>query len=129
MTKEQIFEMLRHVAEALGTSVEYLWEVVVRQVLVTGLQQGAWALLLALLAERTYRLGKSEFRRYNDAYMDPSHAYMDPGPFIVSFVVSGASALAGAILLTYAIGRMVNPEWYAIRLIRDLVMGSLGGGQ
>ena len=113
---DKIDQLLRDLAEQLGTTSEYLWGVLVRQAPIEAIFQLLWmggslAGLLFCVIKATHLMKSEEFK--ND----------EAAP-----VVSLALCLMGMIVLTLTalssfdsimIGGFLNPEYYALREILE----------
>ncbi len=125
-TQKKAMEMLEALAEKLGTTLEHLWEVLIRQALV----EGAYALVLAVfgmaaLGGLIYAcvLGVRAGRRLAEKEDD-------------TFYLHGSQAVGGVLLLLFgamvldifvlrnihtALICFINPEYWAIREVLRLL--------
>lgn len=109
MNKETI-DLLRDMAEKLGTTTEYLWGVLIQQAYVSGLLSVAYVALLltvfiALIAALVIHIKRSD----------------DTEEVNISIFVLIAVSILGAIMISHGVGDAVtalaNPEYWALKQI------------
>ena len=99
-------------AQRFGTTVAHLWDVVVRQVYVTALTNAIMAVTLGIASYWLYRLGQSRWALYKqDTYS------MSDFTAVLSFLGCGGAGVLAVVNLINLIGRLLNPEFYALRFL------------
>ena len=109
---EKLESLFSSIAEILKRGGEYFWPLVVRQQYINGLFNLGVAIALMVgsyLATRWF-LKKSRDGNYGDE-----------GMYIMGLIVSVIVGLLGLIPLYYAVSMLVNPEWWALVTLGNLV--------
>lgn len=111
---QQIVNMLQSLAVKLGTTVQYLWQVEIKQAYVTGIIDLIWCVLLACAIIAIYKFMRwclDGVRRVNDRY------HIDDAGYIVGCVFSVIGIVVCGIFigvdLTSAISHLLNPANFA----------------
>jgi hypothetical protein len=105
-------KMLAVIATKLGTTVEYLWAVLVKQAVVASVTN---IIQYGILAFITYQVVKF----YKDKDVEDSPAlYIG---FITAVVLLGILWLAAFFSLPQTINGFINPEYEAIKTVLDAV--------
>lgn len=113
MLPDEIAELLKRLAQALGTTVEYLWPVIVRQQYVVAAQYAGFVLLVGLPALYLVWYGWRTWLKWEPT-IDPEDKVWIAVPLglitlVANFVI--------AVFLGGAIGRVINPEFYALQWV------------
>jgi hypothetical protein len=124
-TVESLKEALTPLMEKLGQGGEAAWEIAVRQQQVEAIRGLVWPIPLAVALFASWRFyrwakdwnGAGEY----DYNKQEGHSIV----LVIGTVTLGCAVVALATGTategTAAIGRLINPEWYALRSLLDLV--------
>jgi putative Mn2+ efflux pump MntP len=118
-TVKAIQDAMKPVADKIGEGAGYTWEVFVRQQVAEGVARLIWAVALLLLTFAGYRLIRHGLKKMSeDKYSDWDFA-------LIWIVPSTVAALAFSLLaLTTGVMHLLNPEYYAITGLIDMVRGT-----
>ncbi len=119
---ERAVDLLAALASRLGTTVDHLWPILVRQavyegvrLLIVGVVLGGVLVVVCWgSVRRAWELGDK--KEWSD----------QEGPMILVAILSGAlAAILIPIMLSAGVLRILNPEFYALRFILE----AIGGGK
>jgi len=109
---EKIAELLQGLADQLGTTVPYLWEVLVRQAYVTGLLNIIYAAVLLLISVIAYRLTI----KFTKKAKDTPRGYWEI-PATAAGMACFGCVIAPPIMVYHAVIALANPEYWALQKI------------
>lgn len=120
---EQTEKLIRELAEKLGTTVDHLWGVLIRQAGISGITNlivcAAWAAMLVwgykLIRRKTAVPPKTKENEW-------PHAEWDAGDGqALAWAIWGIATIITALVvgcnLEYIIGALANPEYWALKQI------------
>lgn len=116
-------EALQQLADALNTTVEYLYPFLIRQAYVVGFQTViAWLIPLVILLV-VYKMATKEKREANKGKEYDSWVWEDEGiPYIIAMgVLIFISIITTMIMIAVAPTALLNPEYWALKEIIDSV--------
>ncbi len=125
-TLDRALDLLGALAVRLGTTVEHLWPVLIRQAVAEGLVfllvGGGIGAALAYASRRFY-LGRQAVKAREENRYDEDDLKLG---LMIGCILTGAAA-ATILPLTVSAGilHLANPEFYALRYI----LGAIGGGK
>jgi len=112
---ENTEKLVRELAEKLGTTVDHLWSVLVRQAIIQSYAEIACLALFSIGVAIWAR-----FLRKKTTGDDPSWPISDEWPFLL-WVFTGVSLLVAVIValitLPLSIVTILNPEFWALKQI------------
>lgn len=116
---DKIIEALRQLGSNLADPAAHVWTIAIRQQIVDGVFDLFVFLILVgslvPLVKVTQSLVKNE--RENR-----SHYFDDSGLFTTTATAVGIGiGIAALIFLYFGVGQLVNPEWYAVKELIQLV--------
>ena len=114
-------ELILQLAEVVETASKKLWEIAYKQVYVNIMYDFLWFIAFAVLTFISYKT----FKRYWKDAHEKEDRWDDKTGSEIVYVFSGISAVI-CFLVTFAsvgtiIGKFLNPEYYAIKVLLDLV--------
>jgi hypothetical protein len=116
----KVLDMLQVLAAKLGTTVEHVYGLAVRQAMIVGVQDLVWGIGLGCTA---FLLSRKSYKWWL-AYREDAYAAHD-----LKAIFSGIGAVIAAVVafvcLSEALPHLLNPEFFAVRFI----LQSLGGGK
>jgi len=119
--QQELLNRLDMLANTLGTTVEHLWPILVRQQHINGwIHLGLWAPFCLVLAGGAALLLRHTIKR--DRFNGPD----SEGWFIANllFGIAGATGLiALPFVVHFGITRLANPEFYALMALRGFFGG------
>lgn len=116
-TVDEISKALQPLAEKLGESAEYLYGVYVKQMLTEGVIYGVASLVAAIaLVFISLKIIKHLKSTLSDYDIEAT----------LTVIVLTAMFFGLSVLATTNIGKIINPEYYAIERIVDQVRGNNG---
>lgn len=117
---DKIEEALRPLAEAAGEGAEYAWEVLIRQMMLSGAVRVMIGLLLlipVIILGKVAAVGYSKFRETTSVIEKEDHFYS------IAF-----TSFIGSLVLIFSIGavlsgvmRLLNPGYYALEHLSHMV--------
>src|SRR5690625_2832396 len=113
MSSEKIAEYIETLAAKLGVAAEHVYGVLVRQAFVDGVRGVIFAIVLAGVSYLMFRITTRVIRSEDEAF-----AIFPIAAFVITLVMA-------LVFMYNGIGQLINPEYYAIREILDVV----GGGR
>jgi hypothetical protein len=125
MTPEQIQELLDKLFEIGGAAASKGFELAMRQVQVNAISTGLWMIFIlalavaaGLFAKRSFKSIKAKKAAYPNNRVDTSG-----DEFAVAWGLCGAAIgfILVPILGSSLIGYLMNPEWYAVKLLLEFV--------
>lgn len=116
---EQQIKLLEKLAEKLGTTVEHLWSVLVKQALIdaiTGCASTVFILVLGFIALNGAR--KLKVDEYGDIQLNDKDTSI---PKVVVIIACFVLIITGLFCATFDVGAittaLLNPEYYAFKQI------------
>ena len=120
MTPEQIQDLLDRLFEIGGAVASNGWRIAMRQVYVEMVTNAVWFFVVlgvvVVLAIATKKVAK-EYQQDRENRRD----YPDSEWKLVVLGVGLSIAIVLPFLLNAVVVRLINPEWYAVRLLLDIV--------
>ena len=121
---KEIAPILEKLANQLGTTATYLWEVLIRQAFVSGIQDIAFIVLTAIYVGILYKLHGKYSKPPEDRYYN---SYYDKGDYIAPIMIIAAiigifCSIISIVCVFTAITAFVNPEYWAL----DRILGAIG---
>lgn len=128
---EQLQNTLAALAAKLGTSMEQLWPLMIKQQIIEGLLGLGYTLLWFTVCYILYRLHKSFMivkvrpNRYNEeGYESNFYNYNDndewlPQLMLILCIAFGLTAVISFMTTGNDIGQLINPEWYALKALLE----------
>jgi len=119
MNETQIIDALRELAAKLGTTSEYLWQVLIRQAPISGTVNLLVCIAWAYIAVWGFRLvsAKTKLPPKTKDEPHPSSEWDDEGR-VAAWILWGIYTLVGTIIagcsLEYIVGALINPEYWAL---------------
>lgn len=110
-------EILRELIEIIKETSPHAWEILVRQAVAEGLVYLIWAVALTISTGWLHHVTRKFHLKIASA---DERYYVHDDRFvgvILSYVLQGAGAIVAISLLSSAILRFINPEFYAIRYL------------
>lgn len=107
--------LVEKLIEFVENASPVIWEAMYRQVYINAIYQGLAGAVLVCLAVVFFTVFKRTYKK--DGF--------DNDAACVAIILSVASAIVGAAFLVSVIGPMVNPNYYAIDNLLDLVKGGV----
>lgn len=119
MENKQIEELLIKLAEKLGTTVEHLWAVLVRQVYAEAINSSILLILLisAIILFNWVRVTK--FPIWEEDFHE--HEFKIGAFFISGLGLAIATVVGVLTLIPTIVTNLVNPEYRALRLLFGMV--------
>ena len=120
---ETVDKLLRELAQSLGTTVEYLWAVLVKQQIIDAqimLAISSIILVFNILLSMFYKYIANRFSGIRGHYDECSPRQTS---WNVYFAILGVSIIAIIILWIYAYKIYANPEYYALQEILNVLGG------
>jgi hypothetical protein len=119
---EQNEKLVRELAEKLGTTVEHLWEVLIRQASITAISNGIIIALLALAIGWAYKFVRAKTTcppsTENDRYPSAEWEYEGAG---LAWALLGFGALIALVFTLCGIHEiatcLLNPEYWALKQV------------
>lgn len=111
-------EVLLELVTFLKEVSPFIWETLIRQVYVEAFSDFAWFVILFVVCVCFYKLGVYG----NKQYKEDSHSHWEVTR-IMCFILSGAMGLVSPIPLVSGIKYLLNPEFYAIKFILEILSG------
>lgn len=115
---EKATEYIESLASSLGVAAEHVYGILVKQQYVTGIADAIFAVIFAIVVTICYKVGK---------WLATSEmAYRKDWEWLTFIpVLIGVFAIVFMCVSLYsAIGHLVNPEYYAIKEIMDVLKGA-----
>ena len=114
--------LILRLIDVVETASKKLWGIAYRQVYVTILYDFLWFVLFAVLAFVLYKT----FKRYwKEAHREKEGRFDDTTGSEIAFVLSGIGIVFCFFVVFTSvgmiIGKFINPEYYAIKVLLDLV--------
>lgn len=119
---EKITMLLEKLAVQLGTTVEYLWSVLVKQALISGITNLVLYLLLIIAIIAELRWFKFFTENYDELCDDGNENAYGAGLIIGAFMLM-VCAIIAVINLESTLASFFNPEYWALQK----VLSQLGG--
>jgi hypothetical protein len=114
---DKIAVILKVLADKLGTSTEYFWPIFVKQQVIEGItSMGVWFIALVVGIAISLLL----FKIYKKDSIQNNYSDWLPPAIIVS-VITGFILIIFLIALSYGLPLVLNPEYYALKDILDMV--------
>lgn len=114
-------ELLQKLAEKLGTTVEYLWQVLLKQAQIDAFTTLFQFALIALFGITLYRLHKKFLKPISDdRYSDNLYSKYDEGiicPMFIGAIVFAILAICAFFSITDMVNGFLNPEYWALQRI------------
>jgi len=108
-------EGLQALATKLGITVEYLWEVLLRQAMISAMIDIAYVIFVALLCTLAYRYRKTIFKMWVENEFDVI-ALITIGTFVLFILI------VVAIIAAFSVATpLINPEYWAL----DKILSSI----
>lgn len=116
---EQLTTLLTALAEKLGTTVEYLWSVLLKQAYIEGILNIIYCIITIIIFIVSYKYAKyfsSKWKEWNDNYEAEE---IFPTIILVILIVSTLIVLGMTIFqfIPTAITTFNNPEYWALKEI------------
>lgn len=124
-TLDKALDLLTALALKLGTTVEHLWPVLIRQAFFEGMVQLGVGLsvgtVLALAAREFYRRAEALWAQKEDRYDNRMDRII---PMRLGMIICGVLALI-ILPLFVSVGflKLMTPEFYALRFILEAIGG------
>src|SRR3989304_1984844 len=122
MTPEQIQDLLDRLFEIGGAVASNGWRIAMRQVYVEMVTNAVWFFVVlgvvVVLAIATKKVAKQYLQDREDL-----RSYPDSEWKLVVLGTLLSISIVLPFLLNAVVVRLVNPEWYAVRLLLDIVRG------
>lgn len=119
MTPEQIQELLDRLFEIGGAVASKGWEIAIRQVYAIVAINAVWLAVVVAVGVLMLPLYRKA-SRMDDGTNEDSEMLGEAGR-VVSVIIFLVCVVVVPFLLTGLVVRLVNPEWYAVQLLLDLV--------
>jgi len=117
--KEQIAPLLEKLAEKLGTTVEHLWQVLVRQAYIAGVYDISFAVIFILASvvgiPKFVRLLKNWLQKGGDA------EFFAPVIAVASIVGWAVVAVIVLSSIRDAVFALANPEYWALKEVLEAI--------
>ena len=121
-TVERLIPLFEKVAAKIGDGAAFSWTVLVRQQYVDAIMYGVWAVITLVLAAALLWVGRPRehvrIRTSDDVLLVKDADCWIASRLCYIGALFGALSIACAVA---AVGRLVNPEFYAIRFLMGLV--------
>lgn len=111
-----VIEVLKQIKEMFGPAAETVWRIAMRQVYVNAFNHLAAGLLILCFSQLLLRQVREWLRLAEKDSLGTLNLYTFLASVLVIF-----SMIVGASFCIDAIGYLLNPEWFTIRLLLDLV--------
>jgi hypothetical protein len=120
--EKKLTEYLEIMAKKLGVAAEHLYEVLTKQAMVEGIIDLIFYPILFLIIFPIFIFC---FKKYR--YHEKECNWSEESNYMIASIISGvvAAALLIGVLATMpdSIGRIINPEYYAIQDLLDVLSG------
>ena len=120
-------EILQQLIDFVREASPEVWRVLLRQVYVDACTDLLWLLMIAVLVYIVYRLGRRAERasldekgEYNERYSSSSQDSNRIAMY-ACYVIAGILAIVIPVLLTSALRAFLNPEYYAVMNIVNVL--------
>lgn len=113
----KIEEMLVDLAEKLGTTVEHLWEVLLKQSVISGVTDFfVWVIFFLTCCVFSFLLLRNwkQVIENNDGYEDPLWRFI---PAVIAFVLLFTGVFGFDNVLT----KIINPEYWALKEVMKFI--------
>lgn len=113
---EQLTQLLEQLALKLGTTVEYLWDVLIKQAFIAGMQAILAFVLVTIFIGIWYiihRKFSNTPNKYYNAYNEVPYVI----PMAFTIVILIACWIIGLIEAIDSITNFINPEYWALQQI------------
>ncbi|MCG7383366.1 hypothetical protein [Paenibacillus sp. ACRRY] len=118
---EELTKYIDQMAAKLGVAASHVYEVVIRQTVISGIVNTVVQVLIMIAIYVAFRKGWRYSRdRWDDWYSDDNEFYAVL-IWILGGVVCGGIFIACAVTTPDAIMSIFNPEYYAIKTILEAV--------
>lgn len=111
--QDEILKRLDALAEQMGIATGHLWEVMVRQATISGIVDMAWALVLIFVVIVGWKIGKWGVSGNDGKGSEPAT--------VLGGLMLTIGSISFAMSLTYGIQELLNPEFYALKNILDVL--------
>ena len=115
----KVLDMLQVVAAQLGTTVERLYALAVRQTVIEGVRDMIMVIGLGCSAYALVRVSLACWIKHRENQYDYTHDFWS--------VLTGLGALvavvSGLVMFTIALPKLLNPEFYAAQFILRAISG------
>lgn len=128
MNKETV-DLLKGLADKLGTTAEHLWAVLIRQAYVSFATDLVLYALLIVWLSLCYRLVRQWLEKASECKKGQKHSFEDNGQFkyelgaVLIVSLSFLLCLIAAFVIPDTITKIVNPEFWALQQILETVKG------
>lgn len=144
-----VMKVLEQVAAKLGVAVEYLWEILVRQMLAEGVTNIIIAIILLVVIVVICCVTPRIVRHYSNKYKELRDDRIENGtgyngsrqissfeednarntardlPWIILCIVSFMLVILIPVTIN-GVQKLINPEYFAIKEIMDAIGGTIG---
>ena len=114
-------ELLQKLAEKLGTTVEYLWQVLLKQAQIDAFTTLFQFFLIALFGVVLFRLHKKFLKPLSDdRYSDNLYSKYDEAivwPMIIGLIVFVILSICAFFSITDMVNGFLNPEYWALQRV------------
>ena len=110
----QIFSRIDVIGAKLGVAANHLWPVLVRQSYAYAWMDVVGALVAAVIVARLYSWIPTVWKK-----ADNDDGYFFASVFVIAGTIGGSAITV--ICLLGAVGRFVNPEFYALRSVVEML--------
>lgn len=125
---QQVQTLLEQLAHSLGTTIQYLWGVEIRQAYIVGIENLVWSVFLMVATYAAIRIVKKCFHAVkvlNDYDSEEETYFDDDGVYILIASLVSASCIVIAICmlcdLNSGINELINPAHFVIQDISSFV--------
>jgi hypothetical protein len=122
ITEEKLLELLANLIGAVEKAAPVVWQLAIRQAYVDGAKGILAFAVFAAVAIIAYRIGRNSWTKGADA-----ERYSEQDDLktlaMLSWMVSVVSSLGSFLCLIEAINPLLNPGYYAIKLLIKMATG------
>lgn len=118
MTPEQIDQLIRELMKTGEILATRLYEVALRQVYVEVVGGFTAAFIFSIVFVVSYK-----FHKHGEKMRERSHYSDWETPYVLGAILSVLSPIAVILFVLDAVSRLINPQWYALKLLLGTFVG------
>ena len=121
---EQLTQLLAQLAEKLGTTTEYLWEVLIRQAYVNSMINIFAIIFTVLLGVALWKVHKWGCEKPKEGYCDTNyekHEILIMLPMIIFGFVFAICFFVSTINFGSTLSGLINPEYWALKQVLSII--------